>query len=136
MINWAKPILINGVHETFKLAGTLNDKQLVVTTDSMGHQTLFGVNSRTGSSERFASDGLYVGPKFSNEPETITTSTYYNIYSNGEVRGNHKTRESAHTGAEISAKTRGLVRVACLCATVTVTNGGQVAVTNTWEPID
>jgi hypothetical protein len=89
MINWAKPILINGAHETFKLAGTLDGFQLVITTSGpQGTQTLFKVYDSDGSSVRlepYAGGRNVEGPTFSNEPElvTMTSECFMNINSDG-----------------------------------------------------
>jgi len=120
MINWNKPILIDGVPETFKLAGTLNDKQLVILTSGpQGAQTLFMVYA-DGSSIVFdpyphRPDGR-AGPKFENEPELLTMSPtcFMSIYEDGTWRCD-LSREAADLSNCKSSR-----RVACLKVVLTV----------------
>jgi hypothetical protein len=114
MINWAKPILINGLHETFKLTGTLNGKQLVVTTAGpQAIQTLFLVDNDTGESIRMSPLNAYDpirGPQFENESESIEIERFLNIYEDSHV-GIHTTEDNARAGTGIAGNLRARVRL-------------------------
>jgi len=114
MINWAKPILINGLHETFKLTGTLNGKQLVVTTAGpQAIQTLFLVDNDTGESIRMSPLNAYDpirGPQFENEHKPIEFEHFLNIYEDSHV-AYHTTEASAEAGTRIAGHLRARVKL-------------------------
>ncbi len=134
MINWGKPILIGGFHRLFKLAGTLNDSQLVVTTDgTQGQQMLFFVNEHGDSS--FLHNGkLFHGPKFSNEPpKPVVTNNWTNVYSDGELGGVCRDRQEAESTYRNCFGT--LKRVGMLRTMVAVHDDGNVTVTSHFEKV-
>lgn len=130
MINWNKPIMLNGVTLHFREAGELNGSKLII-VGAPNSETLYFVNKESGHSSYLTGGELRPGPTFVNEVTSNTVVRYQNVYDNAEVVGglNNSRLSSDTISGGVMEKRLGVTQIV-----TTVWSNGKVDVTATFAP--